>query len=201
MTVSFTRLRLSFISVAVLSAAIAVPAQSRAQEGALNFDPAHTTVNFTLGDVLHTVHGAFGLKKGVVHFNPASGAVSGELVIDAASGNSGNKSRDGKMHREVLESARFTEVSFRPDRVNGKIEPQGTSTVQVHGVFSIHGADHELTMPAQVELAPDHWALTAHFSVPYVAWGMKNPSTFILRVSQSVEIEVQASGGNPWVGK
>ena len=190
---------MNFSAAALALFVLAGLTPSQAQEAVLNFDSSRTTVNFTLGDVLHTVHGNFVLKTGTVHFNPATGAVSGELVIDAASGESGNKSRDGKMHREVLESARFTEVSFRPDRVDGKVERQGTSSAQVHGVFSIHGVDHELTLPAQIELAPDHWSLTTHFSVPYVLWGMKNPSTFVLRVSQTVEIDIRASGGNPWV--
>ena len=42
-----------------------------------------------------------------------------------------------------------------------------------------------------------HWTAASHFAVPYVKWGMKNPSTFILRVDQSVDIEVQASGAVP----
>ena len=184
-----------------LVALLAFAGMACAQDAVLNFDPAHTSVSFTLGDVLHTVHGSFGLKNGVIRFNPASGAVNGELVVDATSGNSGNSSRDGKMHREILESARFTEVSFRPDRVDGKVEPQGTSSVQVHGIFTIHGVAHEMVMPAQVELAADHWTINAHFTVPYVLWGMKNPSTFVLRVSKAVEIEVRASGGNPWVAR
>jgi polyisoprenoid-binding protein YceI len=174
-------------------------AWGQAQEATLNFAPAQTTVDFTLGDVLHTVHGRFKLKAGQVRFVPASNAISGEIVVDAASGNSDNTSRDRKMHKEILESARYSEVIFRPDRVDGKVLDLGTSMVQVHGMFGIHGAEHEITVPAQVELAPDHWTLTVHFTVPFVKWGMKDPSTFILRVEKTVDIDVHALGSSPWV--
>ena len=163
----------------------------------LEFVPAKTTVTFTLGDTLHTVHGAFELKRGRVNYKPSIGEVSGEVVVDATSGHSGNGMRDKKMHKEILESAKYPDIVFRPDRVEGKVLPEGTSTVQVHGIFSIHGSDHEMTVPVQVEMAPDHWTATAHFVVPYTKWGIKNPSTFILRVSESVEIDVHASGQNP----
>ncbi len=187
---------------ALLFAAVALlarPTAGWAQKGdlVLEFAPAQTTIHFTLGDILHTVAGGFNLKSGTVHFNPATGAINGEILVDATSGNSGNSSRDGKMHKEILESARYPEITFLPDRVEGKVEPRGKSTIQVHGMFGIHGAEHEITIPVQVEMASDHWAATAHFAVPYVQWGMKNPSTFILRVSQTVEIDVHATGPIP----
>lgn len=178
---------------------VATVAWGQAQEATLNFVPAQTTVSFTLGDVVHTVHGSFRLKAGQVRFAPASNAISGEIVVDAASGNSDSTSRDRKMHKEVLESARYSEVTFRPDRVEGKVLALGTSLVQVHGMFGIHGAEHEITVPAQAELASDHWSLTVHFAVPYVKWGMKDPSTFILRVEKTVNIDLHALGPSPWV--
>jgi hypothetical protein len=30
------------------------------------------------------------------------------------------------------------------------------------------------------------------FNVPYVEWGMKNPSNFVLKVKDTVEIEIKA---------
>jgi polyisoprenoid-binding protein YceI len=155
-------------------------------------------VDFTLGDVLHTVHGNFRLKTGQVRFDPATNSISGELVVDAPSGNSGSTGRDRKMHKEILQSVRYPEVTFRPDRVDGKVLASGRSAVQVHGMFGILGVEHEITVPAQVELAPDHWSLAVHFAVPYVKWGLKDPSTFILRVEKTVDIDLNARGPSPW---
>ena len=87
------------------------PAAS-AQAKILGCDPEQTTANFTLGDVLHTVHGAFKVKRCELHFDPSSGKLDGEIVFDATSGKSGNDSRDRKMHKEVLESARYRRSRF-----------------------------------------------------------------------------------------
>jgi polyisoprenoid-binding protein YceI len=175
-------------------------AAAQVQESAIDFVPAKSSVKFTLGDTIHTVHGEFDLKRGGIHFNSATGAISGEIVVDATSGRTGNGMRDRKMHKEILESASYPEVVFRPDRVDGKVSTQGKANIQVHGIFSIHGADHEITIPMEIEMEQDHWSVTGHFVVPYQQWGIKNPSTFILRVSESVEIDIQASGSNPVAG-
>lgn len=160
----------------------------------LNLDPTRTTVKFTLADVLHTVHGTFQLKHGALQFDPSSGKISGEITVDAQSGQSGSGARDRKMHKEVLESQRYPEISFRPDRIVGMVADHGSSSVQVHGIFRIHGADREITVPAQVEMLSDHWTANVHFNIPYEKWGMKNPSTLFLRVSDTVEIDLSGSG-------
>jgi len=150
-------------------------------------------VKFTLGDVLHTVHGTFKVKHGELHIDP-SGKTSGEIVVDAMSGDSGSGMRDHKMHKEVLESDRYPEISFRPDRIEGPVPSSGNSSVKIHGMFNIHGVDREITVPAQVELSAGRWTATVHFTVPYQKWGMKNPSTLFLRVNDSVEIDLLAAG-------
>jgi hypothetical protein len=54
--------------------------------------------------------------------------------------------------------------------------------------------DREISVPAQVEINADRWAATVHFTIPYQKWGMKNPSTLFLRVSDTVEIDLAAAG-------
>src|SRR5271170_7167713 len=187
-----SRVRPPFLAVIVFLAVARIAAA--AQDVAFTLDPQHTTVNFTLGDVLHTVHGTFHLKQGSLHLDPRSSKLTGEIVVDAKSGDSGSGMRDRKMHREVLESDRYPEIAFRPDHLEGTVSLQGKSSVHVHGIFTIHGAEHELTAPAEVKIAPGYWTATLQFAVPYVQWGIKNPSTLFLRVSESVDIDMTASG-------
>jgi polyisoprenoid-binding protein YceI len=165
-----------------------------AQQSTFQIDPAKTKVNFTLDASLHTVHGTFQVKPGALQFDPASGRASGEIVVDAKSGETGNGMRDRKMHKDVLESESYPEISFRPDVVEGAVAAAGKSSVKVHGMFRIHGVDREITVPAEVEMSADHWAAVLHFTIPYAKWGMKNPSTLFLRVSDSVEIDLAAAG-------
>jgi polyisoprenoid-binding protein YceI len=169
-------------------------AQTNPGEVTLSLDPAQSKLQWTLGSTLHTVHGTFVLKRGAVKFDPASGSASGEFAADATTGASGNEGRDKKMHREILESGHYTEVIFRPSRIEGKVLTQGSSTVQVHGTFLLHGSEHELTVPVQAELNGNRWKGSAKFKVPYVQWGLKSPNTFLLKADPVVEIELELSG-------
>ena len=164
-----------------------------AQAESFQIDPAKTTVHFTLDAALHSVHGAFQVQRSVLQFDPAAGQLSGEILVDAKSGATGNGMRDRKMHKDVLESDSYPEISFRPDHIEGPV-PSGKSSVKVHGRFRIHGVDREVTVPAEVEISGGNWTANVHFTVPYEKWGMKNPSTLFLRVSDSVEIEISAAG-------
>src|SRR5271166_3750236 len=112
-----------------------------AQQMQVTLDPAQSKIEWTLGATMHTVHGTFKLKSGTVKFDPRSGEVTGEIVVDATSGESGNHDRDADMHNKVLESARYPEITFVPRHVAGSLAEQGKSNLQVQGVFRIHGAD------------------------------------------------------------
>ena len=158
------------------------------------FDPARTTVEFTLGDVLHTVHGTFKLKSGTITFDSATGLASGSIVVDATSGNSGSGARDRRMHKNILESDRFPEIVFTLDHIEESVALEGQSKVQVHGLLRIHGTEHEITLPFQVQADAGHVTATTQFPVPYVKWGMKNPSTFLLKVNDTVDIGIRAIG-------
>jgi len=186
--------RLPGFRFAVLTLLAGLAVSAAAQDSTFQLDPAQTSVNFTLGDVLHTVRGTFRLKRGSLQLDPATGKISGDIVVDARSGESGSGMRDRKMHKEILESETYPDIAFRPDRIEGTVAKQGKSSVRVHGMFNIHGVDREITVPADVEISAGHWTATVHFTVPYAKWGMRNPSTLFLRVNDSVEIDLMAVG-------
>jgi polyisoprenoid-binding protein YceI len=160
----------------------------------LSVDPARSTIQFTLGAVLHTVHGTFRVKGGTARFDPLSGKASGQIAVDVRSGETGESARDRQMHANVLESDRFPDASFSPDRTNGRVAPSGESQVEVHGTLRIHGSDHEITIPVRVQVQGGSVTAKAKFAVPYVSWGMKDPSTFVLQVDKSVNVEVTLRG-------
>lgn len=165
-----------------------------AQQVQVRLDPSQTKINWTLGDVLHTVHGTFRLKSGQLSFDPHTGNASGEFIVDATSGDSGNQMRDNKMNKEVLETKRYPEITFLAKKVMGPWTDHGTSTLQVQGVFHIHGTDHDITLPMTIEAAGSSVDAATSFDVPYQAWGMKNPSTLFLRVDNKVQISIAAVG-------
>jgi polyisoprenoid-binding protein YceI len=165
-----------------------------AQNTTLQFDPTQTHIEWKLDTALHTVHGTFTLKRGMIHFDPVSGKADGELVIDAASAESGGGARDRRMHKEILESQRYPDIVFVPDRVEGKIDLDGTSRVQLHGQFTIHGASHEFVLPVEAKVAQGQLTATTSFGIPYIQWGMKNPGKLFLTVGDTVQLTINTAG-------
>src|ERR1700683_3195973 len=104
-------LRLGFLG---LACALAMSAA----DTVLELTPSKTEIGFTVSDTLHTVHGTFKLKRGSIRFDPETGKASGEIVIDVPSGASGSGMRDKRMHKDILESQKYPEAVFVPDKVD-----------------------------------------------------------------------------------
>jgi polyisoprenoid-binding protein YceI len=155
----------------------------------MELNPAKTEIAFTVSDTLHAVHGTFKLKRGSIRFDPETGKASGEIVIDVPSGVSGSGMRDRRMQKDILESAKYPEARFTLDRVDGKLDQP---ELDVHGTINIHGADHELILHFKVVTEGGQYTASTHFTIPYVQWGMKNPSNLLLKVGQTVEMDVKA---------
>ena len=174
-TLDHQRRILFHLALPLLSLSLA--SQARAQQAVLELDPAQTQIGFSLGDVLHTVHGTFKLKRGTINFDAATGQAGGSVVVDATSGDTGSQARDHKMHKDILESAQYTEMTFTPRQVQGQVLPKGDFKVQVLGTFTMHGAGHPLTLVVETHLEGNRLTANTSFTIPYVSWGLKNPST------------------------
>jgi polyisoprenoid-binding protein YceI len=181
------------IRKAILGLAIFV-APTFAAQYSFKLNPENTKIQWTLGDVLHKVNGRFKLKRGHIDFDTENGKASGDVVVDVTSGNSGSEARDNKMHKNVLESTKYSEATFVPNRIEGTVALTGMYRIKVLGVLTLHGTGHEITMDVDVTAATDQTRAAITFNVPYVAWGMKDPSNFLLKVDKTVKVTIDAAG-------
>ncbi len=182
----------AIVGALVLACALALP--STVVADVLRLEPSSTKIGFTLGSTLHEVEGVFKLTGGEIRFDPATGEASGRVVVSAGSGDTANKKRDKKMHKKVLESVTYPEIVFVTHRLDGTLHPQGESEVQLHGTMEIHGAHHDIVIPATVQMEQGRLTGTAKFSIPFVEWGMKDPSVFIFRVKKEVHVTLNLNG-------
>lgn len=189
------------LALAMTAASLAGAAHAGAGDGRVGhftFDPHHTVIAFHLAGNVHDVHGTFALESGTLAVDPASGAASGTIVVDATSGESGNTSRDDRMANAILDAAHFPAIRFRAERVEGAPHPDGTVTGMLYGVLTLHGADHDVAVAIDGRLTDDVLRARARFTVPYVAWGMPNPSILLLTVAETVDVDVSTEGRVSW---
>ena len=160
----------------------------------LTVDPTASSVAFALTGTGHEVHGTFHVTSGTVQFDRNASKMSGSIVVSAASGDSGDRGRDKNMHTQVLDVEHYADVTFQPQSYQGSIAPSGDSTIQVSGSFTLHGTSHDITVPMQIHIDGTHLTAKGTFVVPYVKWGLKDPSVFILKVAKEVHIDLNLAG-------
>jgi polyisoprenoid-binding protein YceI len=168
------------------------------RSGTLELDPAKTLIEFRLPGALHTTHGTFKLERGTIVGDPATGKADGSIVVDARSGDTGIGARDKDMRESVLEAQRYPEISFDPQHFTLELRGEGQLQATMQGVLTLHGGRHDVAFTAQGQLVGDNLTATAHFSVPYVDWGLKDPSFLFLTAAKQVDIDIATSGHVVW---
>jgi polyisoprenoid-binding protein YceI len=182
-----------FALAAMLAPALVVPA-ALAQHQTFVVNPAASEVKMTLQTTHEIVNGTFHAQSGSIEFDRSSPKMQGSVVVVAGSGNTGNGSRDKKMNKEILKVEQYATVSFEPKSYTGAIAPSGDSNLQVTGIFTLLGTPHEITIPMLVHLEGTTATAKAHFVVPYVQWGLKNPSFLVWKADNDVAIDLLLAG-------
>lgn len=185
--------RRTVVALAAAVTAVLATGTVHAEQRVLVLDPAASKVGFTLDATGHDVEGTMAVKSGRLSFDD-SGAASGEIVLDLQSAQTGNDSRDKTMHEQVLETKKFPTAVFRAESVEGAVAPSGTSQVTLVGTLSFHGGEHKVKLPAKVDLQNGRVTADTKLTIPYVEWGLHDPSIMILRVAKVVTVDVHARG-------
>lgn len=186
--------RISRFAAILAGLAVLVPLSAASSTSALRLEPTDSSVAFDLDTTFHEVHGSMKVLEGNIRFDPSSGEVSGRVVVDATSASTEHAKRDKKMHRQVLESERYPRIVFEPRRFEGVLASGRESDLEIDGTIEIHGSAHRVKIPARVRLAGDSLTGTARFTVPYVEWGMKDPSVLMFRAGKEVRIVLSFVG-------
>jgi len=179
-------------AVVALAAILAPAALSQHQTFVVN--PDASEVKMTLKTTHEIVNGTFQIQSGSIEFDRSTPKMSGLVVVLAGSGKTGNGSRDKKMNKDILKVDQHTTVSFAPRTYTGVIAPSGNSTIQVSGVFTLLGEPHDLTIPMQIHIDGSKGTAKAQFILPYVQWGLKNPSFLIWKAENEVAIDLSLVG-------
>jgi polyisoprenoid-binding protein YceI len=181
-------------SFAVLALAVILGPTTLAQHQTFTVNPDASEVKMTLDTTHEVVNGAFHIQSGSIEFDRSNPKMSGSVAVLAGSGKTGNDSRDKKMNKDILKVEQYTTVSFAPKTYTGAIVPSGDSTIQVSGVFTLLGTAHDLTIPMQIHMDGSKTTARAQFVVPYVQWGLKNPSFLFWKAENDVTIDLNLVG-------
>ena len=181
----------SFV-VLVLTVVLAPAVFAQHQTFAVN--PDASEVKMTLNTTHEVVNGTFHIQSGSIEFDRSAPKMSGSVAVLAGSGKTGNHSRDKKMNKEILKVDEFTSVCFAPKTYTGTIAPSGDSSIQVTGVFTLLGNPHDLTIPMQIHIDGSKATARAKFVVPYVQWGLTNPSFMFWKAENDVAIDLNLLG-------
>ncbi|MGA9584102.1 MAG: YceI family protein [Terracidiphilus sp.] len=181
----------SFAGLA-LAVILAPAALAQHQTFAVNSDASE--VKIKLNTTHEVVNGTFHVQSGSINFDRTASHISGIVIVAAGSGKTGNDARDKKMNKDVLKVEQFATVSFAPKTYTGTIAASGDSTILVSGVFTLLGTPHDLTIPMQIQIEGSAGTAKAQFVVPYVQWGLKNPSFLIWKADNDVAIDLSLVG-------
>src|ERR1700676_5018888 len=181
-------------SLAVLALAVLLAPVALAQQQTFVANPDASEVKMTLKTTHELVNGTFHIQSGSVEFDRSTPKMSGSVVVLAGSGKTGNGSRDKKMNKEILQVEQYATVSFEPKSYAGAIAPSGDSTIQVTGIFTLLATPHEIIIPILVHLEGTTATAKSHFVVPYIQWGLKDPSFLFWKADKDVAIDLFLTG-------
>jgi polyisoprenoid-binding protein YceI len=180
-------------SFAVFALAAMLAPAALAQHQTFVVNPDASEVKMTLKTTHEVVNGTFRVQSGSIEFDRSTRKMTGSVVVLAGSGKTGNGRRDKKMNKDILEVDQHATVSFEPKTCTG-IASSGDSTIQVTGIFTLLGTPHEITVPMLIHVDATSTTAKAHFVVPYVQWGLKNPSFMFWKADDDVAIDLNLVG-------
>ena len=141
--------------------------------GNWRLDPARTSIEFhTRALWLVPTKGTFPALEGVGTVT-TDGAISGTVIIDAASVDTGHPKRDVHLRAaDFLDVGQFPTIIY--EATNGTVG--GPGTIDLQGTLTVRGASRPLAVSAYVRSARDAVTFWAEVAIDRSAWGLTSTS-------------------------
>lgn len=166
-----------------------------AEKMVFTLDTKESEVRIILGATLHTVDGRAALEPATFRWDTDSGSASGRVVVQANRLRTGIDARDQKMREDVLVSALHPEIVFEATGFELRQSSAEKLRFVLKGDLSLLGVRHEIELETHAHPRPDNsWKARADLSLPYVEWGLTDPSLPLFSVDKYVTVEVKAVG-------
>ena len=184
-------MRPAFVTLALVAASLPV----LAEQMTFVLDAERSEVRIRLGATLHTVPGSAPVGASTLTWDTETGVASGQVVIQSADLDTGIDARNAKMHDLVLKTLEHPEISF--EATGFELRQPGTDEMRfvLKGTLTLVGTSHEIELESHARRrGDDSWKARADLNVPYVEWGLEDPSMALFGVDKHVAVEVKAIG-------
>jgi polyisoprenoid-binding protein YceI len=183
--------------IAALWLATALAAEAPRPELVYRVDPAGAEAGFDVKATAHTVHGKTTGVSGEVHVVDEAGgekALSGRIEIAAGSLDTANARRDQTMKTKCLAVDRFPAIVFAPARFvpSGARPASGAVPGALTGMLTIRDVTKAVVMTATLEPKGTHILVAGTFDVPWLDFGIPDPSFFIVSLDKVAHAHFKA---------
>ena len=197
-----------FVLVAGVAGWVAVASEADDSHGIVSFTiaPGRSTVRFEAQATGHTVHGVTQQVSGVVSFNPDDLARKAEVSfqLQAASLDTGNKSRDKKMREAHLQTDQHPVIGFRSSKVEAiapTLRDGETQEMKVTGTLALHGTDKVITFPVKAVRRGTELTVTGETTLRMTDYGIPIPGFLFIKVKDEVKVMFEVVATATQAGK
>lgn len=160
-----------------------------AQAADLQVDAQNSSITFLSKTTTHDFRGKAGKLSGQLVLNADHTSASGRVDVDVLGISTGDNTRDANMYK-MFAAALFPAIVLDVNKVDIVPAADGTEAKAVlHGVLTMHGIHHDVTIPAHVTLDHGRNICAGSFSVSLKAFDLHAPSFLFIKVADPVQVD------------